>query len=177
MVYLAPRLVLSGFFLNSTILPCYNDAMNKKYSFRATIENAGGGGAFVRIPFDVEQAFGKKRVPIVADIAGHIYRGTLMRMGEPCHILGILKEIRIATGRDIGDEIEITLSEDTQPRRVEIPPALQEALAQDPQAKAAFGKLSYTHQKEHVRFILEAKREQTRRDRINKTISNLKVEN
>ncbi len=45
-----------------------------------------GGVAFVRIPFDVEQAFGKKRVPVLATIDGESYRGTLVRMGEPCHL-------------------------------------------------------------------------------------------
>ena len=148
--------------------------MSQKYTFQATIVSAGGGGAFVRIPFDVEQAFGKKRVPVTASIDGQPYRGTLVRMGEPCHILGILKEIRIKTGKDIGDTVEIILEEDTQPRKVEIPPDLKQVFDQDPQARAVFEKLSYTHQKEHVRAILEAKHEETRRSRILKTIEILK---
>jgi len=148
--------------------------MSQKYTFQATIVSAGGGGAFVRIPFDVEKAFGKKRVPVTASIDGQPYRGTLVRMGEPCHILGILKEIRIKTGKDIGDTVEIILEEDTQPRKVEIPPDLKQVFDQDPQARAVFEKLSYTHQKEHVRAILEAKHEETRRSRILKTIEILK---
>ena len=148
--------------------------MSRKYQFTATIENAGGGGAFVRIPFDVEQAFGKKRVPVLADIAGQPYRGTLVRMGEPCHILVILKEIRLATGKTFADQVEITLEEDNQPRIVELPADLQLALEQDPLARAAFEKLSYSHQKEHVRAILEAKREETRRKRIAGSIEILK---
>ena len=148
--------------------------MSQKYTFQATIVSAGGGGAFVRIPFDVEKAFGKKRVPVTASIDGQPYRGTLVRMGEPCHILGILKEIRIKTGKDIGDTVEIILEEDTQPRKVEIPPDLKQVFDQDPQARAVFEKLSYTHQKEHVRAILEAKHEETRRSRSLKTIEILK---
>ena len=69
--------------------------MSQKFTFRAIIEDPGGGGAFVRIPFDVEKAFGKKRVPVIASIEGQPYRGTLVRMGEPWHVLIILKEIRI----------------------------------------------------------------------------------
>ena len=148
--------------------------MSQKYTFQATIVSAGGGGAFVRIPFDVEKAFGKKRVPVTASIDGQPYRGTLVRMGEPCHILVILKEIQIKTGKDIGDSVEIILEEDTQPRKVEIPPDLQQVFDQDPQARAVFEKLSYSHQKEHVRAILEAKREETRHSRILKTIEILK---
>ncbi|MFH2038667.1 MAG: YdeI/OmpD-associated family protein [Chloroflexota bacterium] len=148
--------------------------MNQEYSFSATIIDAGGGGAFVCIPFDVEQVFGKKRVPVSASIDGVLYRGTLVRMGEPCHILIILKEIRLAINKSFGDTVEITLQEDTQPRKVEIPSDLQQALEKEPQARVAFEKLAYSHQKEHVRAILEAKLPETRHKRILKTIEILK---
>jgi hypothetical protein len=163
--------------------------MPNKHSFTALIENSGGGGAFVRIPFDVEQAFGKKRVPVKATIDGEPYRGTLavsprragsrgpngVRMGEPCHILGVLKEIRQKIGKDFGDEVEVTLEEDTEPRVVKVPPDFQQALDQEPVAKAVFQKMAYTHQREYVHAILEAKREETRRNRIAKAIEMLKA--
>jgi hypothetical protein len=159
------------------------------HAFRVTIENPGGGGAFIRIPFDVEQAFGKKRVPVKATIDGEPYRGTLavsprragsrgpdgVRMGVPCHILIVLKEIREKIGKTFGDEVEVTLEEDIEPRVVEVPPDFQQALDQDPVAKAAFQKIPYTHQRDYVRAILEAKREETRRSRIAKAIEMLKV--
>ena len=129
----------------------------------------------MRIPFDVEQVFGKKRVKVKATIEGEPYRGTLVRMGEPDHILIILKGIREEIGRTFGDEVEITLEEDTEPRRVEVPPDFQQALDRDPSAKAAFQKLAYTHQREIVRGVTEAKREATRRSRIIKAIEMLKV--
>lgn len=128
----------------------------------------------MRIPFDVEKAFGKKRVPVIASIEGQPYRGTLVRMGEPWHVLIILKEIRTQVGKTFGDTLEIVLEEDTQPRRVEIPSDLQEALNRDEAARAAFEKLAYTHQKEHVRALLDAKREETRRSRLEKTLQMLK---
>jgi hypothetical protein len=148
--------------------------MPLKHTFRAVIENAGGGGAFVRVPFDVEQAFGKKRVPVQATIDGVPYRGTLVRMGEPCHILVVLKEIREKIGKTFGDEVEVTLEEDIAPRVVEVPADLQEALQKDAAAQAAFTSLAFSHQKEYVRWIEEAKREETRRGRIAKTIEKLK---
>jgi hypothetical protein len=148
--------------------------MNQKYSFKATIENAGGGGAFVRIPFDVEKTFGRKRVPVNASIDGQPYRGTLVRMGEPCHLLIILKEIRTRIGKDFGEAVEIILEEDRQPRVVEIPLDLQRALEQDPLARSAFERLSFTHRKEHVNAILAAKHPETRQRRIEKTIEMLK---
>lgn len=147
----------------------------RKLVFHAEIENAEGGGAFVRIPFDVEQTFGKKRVPILATIDGEPYRGTLVRMGGSFHILGILKEIRQKIGKGFGDMVEITLEEDTSPRVVEVPEDFRQALDGEPQAKAVFEKMSYTHQKEYVKAVLEAKREETRRGRILKTIEILKA--
>jgi len=149
--------------------------MGAKHTFTGRIENAGGGGAYVRIPFDVEQAFGSKRPKVKATIEGVPYRGTLVRMGEPEHILIILKEIREKVGKGFGDEVAVIIEEDVEPRRVEVPADFQQALDREPAAKTAFEKMSYTHRKEYVRAILEAKRETTRRDRIAKAIAMLKA--
>lgn len=150
--------------------------MTEKRTFTAAIVNAGDGGAFVRIPFDVEMIFGKKRLPVRATIDGEPYRGTLVRMGKPYHVLIVLKGIREKIGKTFGDEVEVTVEEDTDPRVVEIPPDFQQALDRAPLAKAAFGKMSYTHQKEYVNAILDAKRDETRRNRIARTIETLKQE-
>ncbi len=148
--------------------------MTKKQTFTATIQNAGGGGAFVEIPFDVEEAFGSKRPKVRAMIEGIPYRSTLMRMGTECHMLGILKEIREQIGKSFGDEVTVTLELDTEPRVIEIPKDLMRELKKDKEAKAFFDKLSYTHQKEYVRSVEEAKKEETRQNRIVKTIEMLK---
>jgi hypothetical protein len=147
--------------------------MAQKYSFRAVIENAGGGGAFVRIPLDVEKTFGRKRVPVKATIDGQPYRGLLVRMGGTYHILGVLKEIRQTIGKDFGDEVEVILEEDNEPRLVSVPPDLEQALKQNPQAEAIFRQLSYTHRKEYVSWIEDSKRETTRQNRISKAIEML----
>ena len=149
--------------------------MAGKHKFTGRVEDAGGGGAFVRIPFDVERAFGSKRPKVKATIDGEPYRGTLVRMGAPEHILIILKEIREKIGKGFGDEVAVTVEVDVAPRRVQVPEDFQQALDAHPAAKAAFKKMSYTHQKEYVRAILEAKRESTRRDRIAKTIEMLRA--
>jgi Domain of unknown function (DUF1905) len=77
--------------------------MGQKQNFRAKIENAGGGGSYVAIAFDVEKVFGKKRLKIKATIEGEPYRGTLVRLGTPNHILIVLKEIRQKIGKDFGN--------------------------------------------------------------------------
>jgi len=148
--------------------------MAKQQTFTATIQNAGGGGAFVEVPFDVEAAFGSKRPKVRALIEGVPYRGILTRMGTECHLLVILKEIREKIGKTFGDEVKITVELDTEPRLIEIPEDLMKELKKDKEAKAFFDKLSYTHQREYVMWINEAKREETRQNRVVKTIEMLK---
>jgi len=150
--------------------------MTKKHTFTAKILDAGSGGAYVEVPFDVEAAFGLRRPKVKAMIEGVPYRGTLTRMGTECHILGIRKEIREQLGRTFGDEITITIEPDTEPRLIEIPEDLMKGLKKDKEAKTLFDKLSYTHQKEYVTWITEAKKEETRQNRIAKTIEMLKKE-
>jgi len=148
--------------------------MTQKYQFRAVIENAGDGGAYVFVPMDVENTFGKKRLKVKATIDGEPYRGTLVRMGSPQHILLVLKEIRERIGKTFGDEVSVEFEEDLDPRMLDVPPDLQHALNADPAAHAYFDRLSYTHQKEYVHWITEAKRDQTRQKRLQKTIDMLK---
>lgn len=147
--------------------------MSVKHSFSATIEKASSGGAYVRIPFDVEAAFGKKRVPVTATIDGVPYRGSLVRMGTDCHVLGVLKEIRTQVGKDIGDTVEVVVEEDTAPRTVEVPGDLAAALAASANAAAAFDALAYSHKREYVRWIEEAKRDETRTRRVAETVARL----
>ena len=147
--------------------------MTQKYHFHAEIEDAGDGGAFVYVPFDVETTFGKKRLKVKATIDGVPYRGTLVRMGGPKHILLVLKQIRVKIGKGYGDEVAVVFEEDLDPREVDLPPDLQKALVADPPAHENFKRLSYTHQKEYVRWVTEAKHDQTRQRRIQKTIEML----
>ena len=147
--------------------------MSQRLKFKAVIEDAGGGGAYVTVPFDVEQVFGNKRPKIKATIDGEPYQGTLVRMGTPCHMLLVLKEIRQKIGKSFGDEVEVEIEEDTEPRVIEVPGDLQAALEGNPEAQAFFSQLSYTHQKEYVRWVEQAKREQTRQARISRTVEML----
>ncbi len=148
--------------------------MSSKHRFTARIQNTGGGGAFVEVPFDVEAAFGSKRPKIRAMIEGVPYRGLLARMGGEHHMLIILKGIREQIGKTFGDEVKVTVELDTEPRLIEIPPDLAKALKKERAVQARFNSLSYTHRREYVTHITEAKREETRAKRIARTIEVLK---
>ena len=148
--------------------------MPKKHTFTAMIQNAGGGGAFVEVPLDVEKEFGSKRPKVKAMIEGVPYRGILTRMGGDHHLLIILKEIREKIGKTFGDEVKISVEPDTEPRVIEVPVELKKVFKTEKEAKALFDKLSYTHQREYVIWINEAKREETRARRVAQAIEMLK---
>jgi len=148
--------------------------MSQKHTFKAIIQNAGGGGAFVEVPFDAEKVFGSKKPRVKAMIEGVLYRGLLVRMGGPNHMLIVLKGIREQIGRTFGDEVKVTVEPDLEERVIHIPKDLMMELKRDREAKTFFDKLSYTHKKEYVNWINEARKDETRRNRITKTIVMLK---
>ena len=128
----------------------------KKHTFTAVIQNAGGGGAFVEVPFDVEKAFGSKRPKVKATIDGIPYRGTLVRtpalpgtcargkcapgasVGTECHLLLILKSIRVQAGKTFGDEVHLTVEADTSPRVVELPERAEAGIQNREESKGLF---------------------------------------
>ena len=122
----------------------------------------------IEIPFDVEAVFGAKRVPVKAFINGQEYRGSIVRMGGK-YMLGIPKVFREAAGINSGDHIVVTMEKDTDVRTVLVPKDLADALAERDLSKA-FEAMSYTHRKEHVRAIEEAKAPETRIRRIQKSV-------
>lgn len=143
------------------------------HHFAAVIEAADQGGAFVAVPFDVEAAFGSKRPKVRATFDGLLYRGTLVRMGGPDHILLIRKAIREQLGKQPGDFVAVTVAADTEPREVVLPEDFAEALSAD--ARGFFEGLSYTHQREYVEWIEGAKRSATRTRRIGKAVDLLRA--
>ncbi|WP_412060769.1 DUF1905 domain-containing protein [Rubrivirga sp. IMCC45206] len=136
-----------------------------EHAFTATIVANEGGGAFVVVPFDVEAAFGSKRPAVVATFDGVPYRGRLVRMGGPDHILLARKDVRAAIGKQPGDPVSVTVARDDAPREVSVPDDLTAALAQAGLTEA-FAALSYTRRKEVVAGIEGAKRPETRARRI-----------
>lgn len=141
--------------------------------FDATIEEAPRGGAFVAIPADALSRLGPGgRIPVEAGFDGIPYQGSVVRMGGRS-ILGILRAIRDELGKAHGDSIHVTISRDEGDRIVELPPELEAALVSSPAAREAFGKLSYTHQREHVQHVAEAKKAETRARRAARTVERL----
>lgn len=116
---------------------------------------------------------GAKRFPVVASVNGHSWRTTVTRMGGE-FLVGLNRAVREAAGAEVGDRVTITLELDTEPREVNVPEALAGALEDDPQARAAFEALAFTHRKEYARWIAEAKREETRERRVAQALEMLR---
>lgn len=145
----------------------------KKYQFTAPIKQAGEiNAAYVEFPFNAMELFGKKgQVKIKAVFDKKVeYKGSLAKMKTDCHILGLTQDVRKKLGKSFGEEVSVTLWEDKEERVVEIPPDVQELFAENGAAKELYDKMSYTHRKEYMRWITEAKKPETREARKIKMI-------
>ncbi|MFC5929571.1 DUF1905 domain-containing protein [Cryobacterium melibiosiphilum] len=132
-----------------------------------------GNNVGIVIPDEVVAELGGKRVPVVVTLnGGYSYRNRTAVMGGR-NLVGLSSEHRAASGFGGGDTVEVLIERDDAPRVVEVPESLAVALAADPAATAAWQKLSYSQQKELARGIAEAKAEDTRSRRVDKTISQL----
>ncbi len=144
------------------------------YSFKAILVRPEGVGTwtFLSIPPDVSETFGSKsQVRVKGTINGYPYRTTALPMGDGTHYLVVGKDIRQHIGANRGDTVQVTLELDTEERHVELPEELKAAFATQPQASAAFEKMTYSHQKEWVNWIMSAKQAETRLRRIERAVA------
>ena len=143
--------------------------------FRALVNRKEGGDVCsIDIPFDVEKTFGARgRVPVRGTLNGAPFRSSVFRMGGDCHFMVVNRQMREAAGVSGGETVPVTLERDTEPRTVTPPPDFARALKSNKEARATWDKLSYTHQREHVEHIEEAKKPETRLRRIEKSVATL----
>ncbi|QBJ87374.1 DUF1905 domain-containing protein [Chryseobacterium gleum] len=145
----------------------------KPIEFTAIIQQNGEmDAAFVEFPFSTEELFNKKgqvKVKVLFDNKVE-YRGSLAKMKSDCHILGLTQEVRKQLGKTFGDEVYVALMEDKEERVVEIADDIASVFNENPEAKTLFDKMSYTHKKEYIRWIEEAKKPETRENRKIKMI-------
>lgn len=147
--------------------------MQDKIEFTALIQQNGEmDAAFVEFPFSTEELFDKKgQVKIKATFDNKVeYQGSLAKMKSDCHILGLTQDIRKQLGKTFGDKVLVSLIEDKEERTVEIADDIAFVFNENPEAKALFDKMSYTHRKEYIRWIEEAKKSETRENRKVKMI-------
>jgi len=132
-----------------------------------------GNNTGIEVPAEVVAALDAgKRPPVVINVNGYEYRSTIAPMGGK-YLLPFSAERRKESGIRGGDAIDVDLTIDTTPRTVEVPDDLQSALNASSVAAAAWQKLSYTHRKEHVRSVVDAKKAETRTRRVASVVAKL----
>jgi hypothetical protein len=143
-------------------------------TFRATVVASGrGGGHLVEVPPDaVTRLGGKGRLPVRVTFDGIAYRGSIVTMGG-VKMLGVTKAILAEAGKAQGDTLTVVVRNDEEPRVVEVPDELAKAFRSSKVAREFFGSLSYSHQREYVGYITEAKKPETRARRVARTIDML----
>ena len=142
--------------------------------FRSTIELGGRTATGLEVPAEVVEALGVgKKPPVRVTIGAHTYRSTVAVMGGR-YLLPLSAENRAAAGVAAGDEVDVDVELDTEPREVAVPADLSAALEGDDAAREAFERLSYSHRRRHVMAIEEAKTPETRQRRVTKALEMLR---
>jgi Domain of unknown function (DUF1905)/Bacteriocin-protection, YdeI or OmpD-Associated len=142
-------------------------ASAKTHKFKVKLFGQEGSQvAALKPPFDVVEVFQRKgRVPVRGTMNGFPFRSSLMNMGGG-HMMVVNAELRAGAKCKAGDTVSVVMELDEEVRKVELPAYLNKIIAADAKAKHAWDRLAFTHQKEHVRAIEGAKREETRQKRI-----------
>ncbi len=141
--------------------------------FRAILE-ADDESAFtyIKIPFDVRTVFGKARPLVRVTVNGYAYRSTLAPYGSE-YYLPVNQAVRSGARVQVGDRVTVLLESDEAPRPIKTPTDLARALKASPPAQTRWKELSFTHQKEYVAAIEDAKRPATRARRIEQAVERL----
>jgi len=128
-----------------------------------------GSMCFVPVPFDPKAVFGKVRAPVKVTLNGYTYRSTIASMGGIVCI-PLRKSNREAAGLEGGETVNVKIELDTEKREVKPPNDLIKALKATPPAWDRWQELSFTHQREYVEAIEEARKPETRAHRIESAV-------
>ncbi len=142
--------------------------------FRTTLLQGDKTATGIRVPDEVVEAMGAgKRPPVRVTIKDHTYRSSIAVMGG-VFMVGVSADVRRQAGVAGGDELDVDIELDTEPRKVAVPDDFAAALDADAEAKGFFDKLPYSHQRRHVLAIDDAKTPETRQRRIAKAVAMLR---
>ncbi|MEP7017903.1 MAG: YdeI/OmpD-associated family protein [Actinomycetota bacterium] len=142
--------------------------------FRTMIVQSNKTATGIRVPDDVIAALGpSRRPPVQVTVNGYTYRTTVAVMNG-AFMFAVSADARKSAGVAGGDEVDVEIVLDTEPREVSVPADLQAALDADPEAHQFFQSLSYSHKSSYVLWIESAKKDETRERRIPEAIRMLK---
>jgi hypothetical protein len=139
--------------------------------------SARNSWAYIEFPYDLKDTFGVGNlVPFTAEFDGRVrYRGSLAKMGGPKAMILLRKDVKTELGKDPGDKVNVIVRLDDKPRTIEVANDIKQALINANQLEK-FERLAFTHRKEYIRWIEDAKRPGTRLSRINKACEMLSAD-
>lgn len=138
--------------------------------FKAVLRLEGKTATGIQVPTEIIAALGTSKRPAVrVTLKDHTYRTTVAAYGE-IFMIPVAAHHREAAGLTAGDEVEVTIALDTEPREVTVPPDFSAALDKEPTAKKFFEGLSYSNKRRFVLSIEDAITDETRRRRIEKSV-------
>ena len=149
--------------------------MTAEQTFRWTVSLTELGRCSIDLPFDPKAVFGKVRAPVRVRIDRHEDFPTTVYVYGGVAGVGLRKGQVADFGLVEGDEVEVTIRLDEQPRSVEPPAEIAERLSSEPGATATWEALSYSHRREYARWITQAKRAETRRRRADRALEMLRA--
>jgi hypothetical protein len=139
--------------------------------FRTQVELGGKTATGLQVPDEVVADLGSGKRPAVrVTIGTHSYRTTVAPMGGR-FMIPLSAENRAAAGVVAGDDVDVDIEADTAPRDVVVPSDLAAALAASGPVRDFFDALAYSHRKEWVRWVEDAKKPETRSARIATTVA------
>ena len=142
--------------------------------FRTVVQLGGKTATGIEVPPEVVASLGPSKKPAVrVTIGGYTYRSTVATMGG-VFMLPVSAEVRAQAGVGAGDEVQVDVELDTEPREVMVPDDLAAALDTDQQARAFFEGLSYSNRRRIVLSVQGAKAADTRQRRISRTVESLR---
>jgi hypothetical protein len=144
-----------------------------EHTFDTMVEQTGRTATSFEVPLDLRELFGSAHPPIKVTINSHTYRATPAVYGGRYYV-SLSKTNRDAAHVTAGEPIKVTIQEDSDPRKIEAPPDLAAALDDDDEASDTWDRLSYSHRRDYVEWLSDAKRDETREKRIEKAVEALR---
>jgi hypothetical protein len=142
--------------------------------FRTTIQLAGKTATGIQVPTEIIESLGAGKKPAVrVTLRGHTYRTTVASRGDR-YLVGVSAENRASAGVAAGDELDVEIELDTEPREITVPGDLADALAADSKAATFFESLTYSQKRWYVEPIEQAKKAETRERRLAKALDMLR---
>ncbi len=142
--------------------------------FRTTILQGGKTATGIEVPEEIVTALGSgKRAKVKVTINGYTFRNSVAPLGG-VFMIGVSDDVRRAAGVAGGDEVDVDVELDTEPRVVSVPADLAVALDGEPAARRTFDGLSYSNQSWHAGQVEAAKTDETRQRRITKAVEALR---